>query len=94
MATRVDRAGVENCVASIRNAIQDLETAANNINNTMNQLPSYWEGDAYNKASSTYEAEYKNWLTQTVPETVESLKAYIDDCTRTIVELDAQLAGR
>ena len=59
----------------------------------MNELPDYWEGAAYDKASSTYEDEYKTLLTTTVPEAVESFNDYIDKCMKKIIEIDEKLAG-
>ena len=83
MATRVERTGIEGCVNS----------AAKTIDDTMNELPDYWEGAAYDKASSTYEDEYKTLLTTTVPEAVESFNDYIDKCMKKIIEIDEKLAG-
>lgn len=66
MATRVDKAGIEGCVTKVNTAIEALKDAAKDINATMNELPNYWEGAAYDKAKATYDEEYKTLLTQTV----------------------------
>ncbi|HIR00335.1 MAG TPA: hypothetical protein IAB23_11765 [Candidatus Scybalocola faecavium] len=93
MATRVDRAGIEGCITKVNTAIEQLRDAASTINSSMSDLPEYWEGAAYDKANSVYEEEYKDLLTQTVPEAVESFKEYINQCMEKIIELDEQLAG-
>lgn len=93
MATRVERSGIEDCVAKINNAIEELKSAASNINRTMDELPNYWEGAAYEKARNVYDDEYKEMLITTVPNAVDSFKSYIDQCMQKIIELDNQLAG-
>ncbi len=93
MATRVERTGIEGCVKKIKSAVKELNSAAKTIDDTMNELPDYWEGAAYDKASSTYEDEYKTLLTTTVPEAVESFNDYIDKCMKKIIEIDEKLAG-
>ena len=93
MATRVERAGIEDCIKRINSAIEQLSSAASEINSSMDELPSYWEGAAYDKARSTYEEEYQNLLTKTVPDAVENFKNYIGQCKDKIIEIDEQLAG-
>lgn len=93
MATRVERSGIEGCVKKINDAIDQLTQAAQNIDKTMDELPSYWEGAAYDKASNTYAEEYQTLLTTTIPESVESFKDYINQCMEKIIEIDEQLAG-
>lgn len=93
MATRVDRPGIEGCVSKISSAVETLKEAAQSVNSSMNDLPNYWEGSAYDKARSTYEEEYQTLLTKTVPEAVENFNKYIEQCMTKIVELDQQLSG-
>ena len=47
MATRVERTGIEGCVKKIKSAVKELNSAAKTIDDTMNELPDYWEGAAY-----------------------------------------------
>lgn len=93
MATRVDKAGIEGCVSKVNVAIEALREAAKDINTSMNELPNYWEGAAYDKARSTYEEEYQTLLTTTVPTAVENFRDYINQCMEKIIELDQQLSG-
>ena len=93
MATRVDRPGIESCISKVNTAITDLNNAARTIDAAMGELPDYWEGAAYDKASAVYEEEYKMLLTSTVPEAVEGFKEYINQCMQKIIVLDVQLAG-
>lgn len=93
MATRVERSGIETCINKVNAAIEDLNNAAKQVNDSMNELPNYWEGAAYDKARATYEEQYQNLLTSTVPKAVEDFRDYINQCKDKIIELDQQLAG-
>lgn len=93
MATRVERSGIEACITKINAAIEELNNAAKEVNQTMNELPNYWEGTAYDKARSVYEEQYQGLLTTTVPKAVEDFRDYINQCKDKIIELDNQLAG-
>jgi len=93
MATRVERSGIESCIAKINAAIEELENAAKEVNTSMGELPNYWEGAAYDKARTTYEERYQTLLTTTVPQAVEDFRDYINQCKEKIIELDNQLAG-
>ena len=93
MATRVERAGIEACIAKINAAIEELEAAAKEINSSMGDLPSYWEGAAYDKARAIYEERYQTLLTNTVPQAVGDFRDYINQCKEKIIEIDNQLAG-
>ncbi len=93
MATRVEREGIEGYIQKINTAIEQLNSAAADIATSMNELPDYWEGAAYESARRTYEEEYQNLLTTTVPEAVESFRNYISQCMEKIIEIDEQLAG-
>ena len=94
MATKVERSGIESCIARVNTAIETLNQAASDVNAAMNELPAYWEGAAYERARSTYEEEYQPLLTGTVPEAVSSFRDYIRGCMETILETDSELAGR
>lgn len=50
MAIRVERSGIESCISKINVAIESLNDAAKDVNNSMNELPNYWEGAAYDSA--------------------------------------------
>lgn len=93
MATRVERSGIENCISKVNAAIEELNNAAKKVNDSMNELPNYWEGAAYDKARSVYEEQYQNLLTSTVPNAVSDFRDYINQCKEKIIELDQQLAG-
>lgn len=77
------------------NACANLEqySEATEINSSMDELPNYWEGAAYDNARSTYEEEYQTLLTTTVPEAVGNFRDYINQCMEKIIEIDEQLAG-
>ena len=74
MATRVERAGIEACISKVNQAIEELNAAAKQVNDSMNELPNYWEGAAYDKARSVYEEQYQGLLTNTVPKAVEDFR--------------------
>jgi len=93
MATRVERSGIESCVGKVNSAIEQLKSAASEIDASMNDLPNYWEGAAYDKARSIYEEEYQKFLAATIPEAVENFRDYINQCMNKILEIDEQLAG-
>lgn len=93
MATRVERGGIEECVKKINSAIEQLTSAATEINSSMGELPNYWEGAAYDNARATYEEEYQTLLITTVPEAVGNFRDYINQCMEKIIEIDEQLAG-
>lgn len=94
MATRVDREGMEMCISQINTQVEALISAATSINTVMGNLPQYWEGDAYNAAEATYNEQYKAFLMEKVPTMVKEFNDYIEGCKRTILDIDAQLAGR
>lgn len=94
MAIRVERSGIESCISKINVAIESLNDAAKDVNNSMNELPNYWEGAAYDSARNTYEEQYQKLLTSTIPKAVEDFRDYINQCKEKIVEIDQQLAGK
>lgn len=93
MATRVERTVIEACISKVNTAIDELNQAAADINASMEELPNYWEGSAYDNARTTYEEEYKDLLIRKVPEAVSSFRDYINKCMEKIIEIDNQLAG-
>ncbi len=93
MATRVERSGIEDCISKINTAIEELSNAAAEINATMDALPEYWEGAAYDKARDVYENDYKTLLVTTLPDAVTNFKDYINGCKEKILEIDEQLAN-
>ncbi len=93
MAIKLVESGVQECLGQVSTGINELAEAAAAIDTAMGNLGEYWEGAAYEKTITTYGDEYQKLLTVTVPEAVESLRAYIQKCEETILEVDAQLAG-
>ena len=91
--TRVQREGIESCVSKINTEIENLISAANNIDSTMNSIGEYWEGFAYDNAMDTYHTDYEKLLKETIPNSVTEFKEYINKCMETIVDIDNQLAG-
>ena len=94
MAIYVEREGIETCITKIQNAIEQLQAAASEIDKTMGDLPTYWQGAAYDKAATTYIDEYQTLLTKTVPDSVDSFKQFINGCKDTIIDIDTQLSGQ
>ena len=94
MAVYVEREGIEGCIGKIQSAIEQLESAASEIDKTMGDLPTYWQGAAYEKAQNTYVEEYQTLLTKTVPESVGNFKEFINSCKDTIIDIDNQLSGQ
>ena len=85
MAIYVEREGIEACITKIQNAIEQLQAAASEIDKTMGDLPTYWQGAAYDKAATTYIDEYQTLLTKTVPErsrmkSAKTCKHHIRSC--------------
>ena len=93
MAVFVEREGIESCMTKIAAAIDQLKQAAESIDKTMAELPNYWQGDAYNKAEATYAEQYQTLLKTTVPTQVDEFKQFMDNCKKTIIDIDTQLAG-
>lgn len=77
MATRVERGGIEECVKKINSAIEQLTSAATEINSSMDELPNYWEGAAYDNARIYLWGRVQTLLTTTVPEAVGNFRDYI-----------------
>ena len=94
MAIYVDREGIEGCIKKIQSALEQLQRAASEIDKTMGDLPTYWQGSAYEKAQAKYMEEYQTLLTKTVPDSVDGFKQFINGCKDTIVDIDTQLSGQ
>jgi uncharacterized protein YukE len=94
MAIYLERQGVEEVIKKVNAAIEQLRSAAGDVDKAMNDLPSYWQGQAYDNARERYQADFKPMLTQKVPETVDEFKDFINTCKETIIEVDGQLAGK
>ena len=93
MAIKLIAEGVEECISWVTTAIAELDAAAKTINTAMGDLADFWEGAAYDYTIGVYESEYQTFLTETVPQNVESLRDYVQKCNDTILDVDAQLAG-
>lgn len=91
----LDRPNAEKVISDVTTKIREMEDIAVQIDRLIvNQLPEYWKGVSADKAQSTYADEYKNFLQKKVPEMVSALKDYMQDCVKSISDVDNQLAGR
>lgn len=94
MAIYLDREGVEECVRKISSAIEELKTAATDVDGVfMDEIGHCWSGNAYEKCMNTYQDEYQTMLTKSVPDMVDQLNKFVDECKNAIVEVDNQLSG-
>lgn len=91
--TRVEYDGCAKCVNEISKQIDVLINAAKSINSTMGELSNYWEGQSHDAAQEEYDCNYRKQLTETVPNAVESFRAYINKCHEKIKEADRALSG-
>lgn len=90
----LDRAGADQVIKSVQDQIQALTDAAIAIDSAIaSELPNYWQGTAHDKAETTYIDEYKQFLTQKVPEVVQALNDFMQTCVVEITNVDNQLAG-
>ena len=94
MAILVEREGIDSCISRIESAIEAMHGAASDIEKAMGELPTYWQGAAYDSAAATYADEYQTLLTKTVPESVEQFKGFINGCKDSIIATDSELAGK
>lgn len=91
----LDRPSAEKVISDVTTKIREMEDIAVQIDRLIvNQLPEYWKGVSADKAQSTYADEYKNFLQKKVPEMVSALKDYMQDCVKSISDVDNQLAGK
>ncbi len=94
-ALYLDKPNAENVIKDVTAKIREMEENANQIDRLIaSQLPQYWKGVSADKAQSTYVDEYKNFLQKKVPEMVSALKDYMQECVKSIAEVDNQLAGK
>ena len=91
----LDKAGAENVVSSVNQQIEALKEAAEKIDgDIMQQMPGYWQGNAHDKAESTYVDQYQNFLKVQVPDMVNQLNEFMRTCVQSIADVDTQLAGK
>lgn len=89
----LDRAGADTCVNQINTQVQELQEAARAIDSAMMNLQEMWKGTSADKAQDTYATEFKQMLTETVPNAVDEFKQFMDSCVKAIYETDQQLSG-
>lgn len=91
----LDKAGADGVVGKVNQQIEVLKEAASAIDNLiMGDMPNYWQGNAHDKSENTYLDEYKDFLTNKVPEMVDQLNKFMRDCVDAITDVDQQLAGK
>lgn len=90
----LDKAGAMSVVQRINREIEALKETANNINvAVVQEMPNYWQGVSHDKAESTYDTDYRDFLMNKVPEMVDSLNQFMQQCVDAITDVDNQLAG-
>lgn len=95
MALYLDYENAKACVDKIKPIIERMEEAAADINSVMtSELGQYWDGNAYLKTIETYEDSYKQMLTEKLPQMVEDLRKFMDDCVTTLKDVDNQISGK
>lgn len=88
----VDFEGVETCISQVKTQIENLKNAADGISTTVEtNLGECWRGKSHDKCVSTYESEYKNLLTNQVPDLVKQLEEFIQVCRDRLKEADEEL---
>ena len=91
----LDKENAEKVIGDVNRRIADMQDLAGEIDTLIvSRLPEYWKGVSADKAQDTYASEYKEFLHRKVPEMVTALKDYMQDCVRSIAEVDTQLAGK
>ena len=91
----LDKPNAEKVIGDVTGKIREMEDLAAQIDRLIaNQLPEYWQGTSADKAQTTYADEYKSFLQKKVPEMVTALKDYMQDCVKSITDVDDQLAGK
>lgn len=91
----LDKPNAEKIIGEVKGKIIEMEELAAQIDRLIvTQLPEYWQGASADKAQSTYLDEYKSFLQKKVPEMVTALKDYMQDCVKSITDVDNQLAGK
>lgn len=94
MALYLDKDAADDEVKAINLQITALSDAADAIDQAMGRLAEVWQGTSATKAQDTYATEYRNMLTEKIPETVGELRTFINDCVREISTTDSNLAGK
>lgn len=90
----VDFEGVQTCISQVETQVENLKNAAAEISTTIEtNLGEFWRGRSYEKCVSTYENEYKNLLTNQVPELVEQMEKFIQVCRDRLREADEELGN-
>lgn len=91
----LDKAGADGVVRAVSSQIAALKDAAQAIDSKiLVELPNYWRGESHDQTELTYQDEYKEFLTVKVPDMVEQLNKYMNDCVNAITDVDRQLAGK
>lgn len=91
----LDKPNADKVIGDVTTKIGEMEDLAKAIDRLIvNQLPNYWGGVSADKAQTTYNDEYKNFLQVKVPEMVSALRDYMDACVKNITDVDNQLAGK
>lgn len=91
----LDKAGADEVVSKVNQQINALKEAAEAIDSAiLGELPNYWQGQSHDKTEMTYQDQYKDFLTQKVPDMVDQLNTFMRECVQAITDVDNQLAGK
>ncbi len=91
----LDKAGADGVVAAVKGEIEELKETAKRIDNSiLKDLPTYWQGEAHDKTEMTYLDSYQKFLSVQIPDMVDQLKQYMEQCVQAITDVDHQLAGK
>lgn len=90
-AIYLNKEEADRCVDVIKRQVEVLGESAKEIDKTMEDLRNHWKGSSANKTQANYEDNYKNMLTQSIPDAVSELQKFVEDCTQAIFETDQQL---
>ena len=94
MALRVDyENAVENVIKPISNCINTMKNEASTISTKIGELDVYWEGSAYNNAMNEYSTNYDTFINTDLPNKLDEFNKYLDDCLKSLKELDEQIGG-
>ena len=91
----LDKAGADEVVNKVNRLIGELKNTAEDIDSAiLGDLPNYWQGQSHDKTEMTYLDQYKDFLTQKVPDMVDQLNSFMRECVQAITDVDNQLAGK
>ena len=91
----LEKERAEQIINNVKAQIDQLETTAKTIDKLIvSELPTAWKGVSASKTQSTYQEEYKTFLQRNVPDMVTALKDYMQQCVKSIAEVDRQLSGK